>query len=180
MDKLFSIAWDDLLIPTHSVAEMMLRGTVMYLCLFLLLRFVMVRQSSTIAIADILVIVVIADAAQNAFAKEYQSITEGLVLVSTIVFWDVALNWLGYRFRTFERFLAPPPMELVRDGKMNRRNMRKELITEEELRSQLRQQGASDLAEVKRAFLEGNGEISVMKKDEGEDTQSKRKKKPIS
>src|SRR5687767_4294097 len=101
MEKLFSIGWHELLIPTHSVAEMMLRGTVMYLCLFLILRFVMVRQSSTIAIADILVIVVIADAAQNAFAKEYQSITEGLVLVSTIVFWDVVLNWLGFHFRVF-------------------------------------------------------------------------------
>jgi len=58
---------------------MMLRGTVTYLSLFIILRFVMVRQTSTIGIADILVIVVIADAAQNAFAKEYKSITEGLV-----------------------------------------------------------------------------------------------------
>jgi uncharacterized membrane protein YcaP (DUF421 family) len=179
MEKLFSIGWDELLIPTHSVAEMMLRGTVMYLCLFLILRFVMVRQSSTIAIADILVIVVIADAAQNAFAKEYQSITEGLVLVSTIVFWDVVLNWLGFHFKVFEHLLAPPPLELVRNGQMNRRNMRKELITVDELRSQLREQGVSDLNQVKSASLEPHGEISVVKKEEG-DPSGKRKKKPIS
>ena len=178
MEKLFSIAWDELLIPTHSVAEIMLRGTVMYLCLFLILRFFMLRRSSTIAIADILVIVVIADAAQNAFAKEYRSITEGLLLVLTIVSWDIALNWLGYRFKSFERLLAPAPLELVGDGKINRRNMRKELITEEELRSQLRQQGVSNLDDVKVAALEANGEISVVKKDE-DDPRGKREKKPI-
>lgn len=176
MDKLFLIAWDELLIPTHSVLEMMVRGTVMYLCLFLILRFVMLRQSSTIAIADILVIVVIADAAQNAFSKEYRSITEGVVLVMTIVFWDVGLSWLGYRFRMFAWFLEPPALELVRDGKMNRRNMRKELITEDELRSQLRQQGVSDLDEVKSAHLEGNGEISVVKMDDDAPGKKRRKK----
>jgi uncharacterized membrane protein YcaP (DUF421 family) len=101
LDKLFLVEWADLLIPTHSLAEILLRGTIMYLCLFLILRFVMLRQSSTIAIADILVIVVIADAAQNGFAKEYKSLTEGLVLVLTIVFWDMLLNWLSYHFKIF-------------------------------------------------------------------------------
>ena len=110
MEWLFRVEWAELLIPTHSLAEMMLRGTVMYLCLFLILRFVMLRQSSTIGIADILVIVVIADAAQNGFAKEYKSLPEGVVLVLTIVFWDMSLNWLGYHFKIFERLLAPLPL----------------------------------------------------------------------
>jgi uncharacterized membrane protein YcaP (DUF421 family) len=179
MEKLFSIGWGELLVPTHSLAEVMLRGTVMYLALFLILRFVMLRQSSTIAIADILVIVVIADAAQNAFAKEYRSITEGIVLVMTVVLWDIALNWLSFRFSVFQRLLAPAPLELVRDGRMNRRNMRREFITEEELRGQFRQQGVSDLADVKIACLEANGEISVVKKDE-DDSPGKGRKKRIS
>jgi uncharacterized membrane protein YcaP (DUF421 family) len=179
VNKLFSIEWAELLIPTHSVAEMMLRGTVMYLALFLILRFVMLRQSSTLAIADILVIVVIADAAQNAFAKEYQSVTEGLALVLTVVFWDMVLNWLGYRFKTFERLLAPAPLELVNQGRMNRRNMRREFITEDELRSQLRQQGVLEIEDVKAACLEANGEISVVKKDDDDQAQGKRRKKPI-
>ena len=101
MDKIFLIEWSELLIPTHSLAEIMIRGTVMYLALFLVLRFVMLRQSSTIGIADILVIVLIADAAQNGFAKEYQSVTEGVLLVLTIVFWDIFLNWLSYHFKIF-------------------------------------------------------------------------------
>jgi uncharacterized membrane protein YcaP (DUF421 family) len=178
VDKLFLIEWAELLIPTHSLAEIILRGTVMYLSLFLILRFLMLRQSSTIGIADILVIVVIADAAQNGFAKEYKSITEGIVLVLTIVFWDILLNWLSYRFKAFERLLAPAPLTLIENGRMNRRNLRKEFITEDELRSQMRQQGVSDFTEVKRACLEANGEISVVKIDSG-DSPSNKQKKPI-
>jgi uncharacterized membrane protein YcaP (DUF421 family) len=165
VDKIFLIEWAELFTPTHSLAEIVLRGTIMYLALFLVLRFVMLRQSSTIGIADILVIVVIADAAQNGFAKEYKSITEGILLVLTIVLWDTVLNWLSYHFKIFERLLAPAPLLLIENGRMNRRNMRKELITEEELRAQLRQQGVSKLGEVKRACLEANGEISVVKKN---------------
>jgi len=179
LDKLFLIDWADLLIPTHSAAEMVLRGTVMYLSLFVILRFVMVRQTSTIGIADILVIVVIADAAQNGFAKEYKSITEGIVLVLTIVFWNLFLNWISYRFKLLERLLSPAPLPLVKNGKMNRRNMRQEFITEEELMSQVRQQGIAELEQIKEACLEANGELSVIKSDEQESsTRRKSKAKP--
>ena len=177
MEWLFRIEWTDLLIPTHSVAEMMLRGTVMYLCLFLIVRFVMLRQSSTIGIADILVIVVIADAAQNGFAKEYKSLTEGIVLVLTIVFWDMSLNWLSYHFKIFERLLAPLPISLVENGRVNRKNMRKELITEEELRSQMRLQGITEVTEIKRACLEPTGDISFVKAEDELPRGNSRKKK---
>ena len=178
MDKMFLVEWGELLIPTHSIAEIVLRGTAMYLALFLILRFLMLRQSSSIGIADILVIVVIADAAQNGFAKEYKSITEGIVLVLTIVFWDFLLNWLSYRFKVFERLMAPPPLVLIENGRMNRRNMRRELITEEELRSEIRKQGISDFSEIKKASLEASGDISVVKKEEEPDV-GKKKKKPL-
>jgi uncharacterized membrane protein YcaP (DUF421 family) len=177
MDKLALVEWTELIIPTHSLAEILLRGSVMYLALFFILRFLMVRGSSTIGIADILVVVLIADAAQNAFAKDYKSITEGVLLVLTIVFWNTLLNWLSYRFKLVERLLAPAPLALIENGRLNRANMRKEFITEEELRSQLRQQGSSDEKEIKRACLEANGEISVVRFDDG--GTSKRRKKPI-
>ena len=75
MESLFRVEWAELLIPTHSLAEMMLRGTVMYLALVLVLRFLMKRRTGSLSITDLLVIVVIADAAQNGFSKEYRSIT---------------------------------------------------------------------------------------------------------
>ncbi len=176
LDVLVNIEWRELFIPTHSIAEMIVRGTLMYLGLFLIFRFIVGRQSSAIGIADILVIVLIADAAQNAFAKEYQSITEGITLVLTIVFWDFALDWLGYRSRLFGWLIKPAPLTLVQDGKMLFRNMRREMISADELRSQARQQGIGDIADVKTACLEGNGEISFIKKDEKQSTKGKRRR----
>lgn len=133
-----------------------------YLLLFVVLRFFLKRQTGVIGIADLLIIVVIADAMQNALAGEYKSITEGLALLGTIVFWNFALDWLGFHFPWFERFLRDPPLLLIQDGKMLALNMRRELITKEELMSQLRQQGCDDLGEVKRAFIEADGRISVI------------------
>jgi uncharacterized membrane protein YcaP (DUF421 family) len=57
----------------------------MYLFLFLLFRFVMRRDVGAIGIADVLLIVIIADASQNAIAGGYDSVTEGLVVVATLV-----------------------------------------------------------------------------------------------
>jgi uncharacterized membrane protein YcaP (DUF421 family) len=169
LDELINVEWRELFIPVHSIAEMIVRGTLMYLGLFLIFRFIVGRQSSAIGIADILVVVLIADAAQNAFAKEYQSITEGVTLVLTIVFWDFALDWLGYHSRFFGWLIKPPPLPLVRNGKMLFKNMRRELISPDELRSQARQQGIDDVADVKMACLEGNGEVSFIKKDSKEE-----------
>jgi uncharacterized membrane protein YcaP (DUF421 family) len=91
-----SIDWQVMLSPEHSLIEIVLRGTMMYIVLFSILRFFMKRQSGVIGIADLLVIVLIADAVQNAMANEHKSITDGTLLVLTIVFWNFAVDWLGF------------------------------------------------------------------------------------
>jgi uncharacterized membrane protein YcaP (DUF421 family) len=177
LDAITRVDWNEMFIPTHSLAEMAIRGTLMYLGIFLIFRFVVGRQSSSIGIADLLVIVIIADAAQNAFAKDYKSIPEGVTLVLTIIFWNFALDWLAYRSTFFAWLCTPAPLPLIRDGKMLRRNMRKELITTEELISQARQQGIGTIEEVETACLEGNGEVSFVKKSPEEGAKGKRRRK---
>jgi uncharacterized membrane protein YcaP (DUF421 family) len=163
-----NIDWTAMLVPEHSLLEIGIRGTIMYIVLFSILRFFMKRQSGVIGIADLLVIVLIADAAQNAMANEYKSIPEGVLLVLTIVFWNFAVDWLGYHIPLIQRFTRPPPLQLIKDGQLLRRNMRQEMITVEELMSQLRQQGIDDPAQVRKAFIEGDGRISIIRHDNGE------------
>jgi uncharacterized membrane protein YcaP (DUF421 family) len=55
---------------------------------------------------------------------------------------------------------------LIRDGKLLRKNMRRELITDEELMGMLRQKGVEDASQVKLALMEGDGEISVIRRDD--------------
>ncbi len=175
MQTLLEIDWKTMFMPTVNLGEIILRGTIVYIFLFFLMR-VMRRESGSIGITDLLVVVLIADAIQNAMSAEYKSLTEGAVLVATIAFWDYLLDWLGYRFPKLQRILHPPPLTLIKDGRMITKNMRKEMITEEELMSQLREEGVENISDVKKCFLEGNGHISVIKNDDKSDTRNKQKR----
>ena len=154
-------------LPDTSFLEIFLRGSLTYLVLFTLLRLTFNRSSSSIGVTDLLVIVLIADAAQNAMAGAYTSWTDGMLLVATIVGWAYGMDWLAYRFpATLGRFVHPAPRVLVRDGHVVRRTLDRELISDEELMTQLRLQGVEDVADVKLAAMEGNGEVSVIRRDE--------------
>jgi uncharacterized membrane protein YcaP (DUF421 family) len=180
MDSLLQVDWKSVFVPTVSLAEIVLRGTFIYLLLFFVLR-VLRREAGALGISDLLVVVLIADAAQNAMASEYKSVTEGAVLVGTIVAWDYFLDWLGFTFPAIGRLLRPAPLPLVKDGRLLRKNMRKEMITTEEMMSLLREQGVESLGEVKRCYLEGDGHISVIKNDSGNEggEDDSKKKNPV-
>jgi uncharacterized membrane protein YcaP (DUF421 family) len=160
------VDWATIFVPTVPLLETFVRGTAVYLALFILLRVVLRRQAGTVGMTDLLVIVLIADAAQNAMAANYKSVPDGVLLVATIIFWCYALDWIGYRVPAIGRFVRPPPLELVRNGRMIRENMRHELITAEELMGQIREQGIDTLSKVKSARLEGDGHISVVARDD--------------
>jgi uncharacterized membrane protein YcaP (DUF421 family) len=148
-----------------SVPELMLRGTLVYWLLFAIFRFILRRDVGAVGIADILLLVIVADAAQNAMSGGYDTFAEGAILVLTIVAWNWLLDFLSWRFAAVRRFATPPPLLLVREGVPQLRNMRREFITLRELQEKLREQGIEQMADVKKAFLEGDGQISVIKQE---------------
>jgi uncharacterized membrane protein YcaP (DUF421 family) len=150
------------------VLELMLRGTLVYWLLFCIFRFVLRRDVGAVGIADILLLVVIADAAQNAMAGGYQTVTEGGILVITIVAWNWLLDLLSYRFPAVRRFAQPNRLTLIRAGVPQRHNMRREFITIDELEEKLREQGIDKMSDVKMAYLEGDGQISVIRNSSSE------------
>jgi uncharacterized membrane protein YcaP (DUF421 family) len=160
------VDWGKVFLPDQPPLELIVRGTILYFAIFALLRFGPRRQTGTLSRTDLLVIVLIADAAQNGMAGEYMSIADGVLLVATIVFWSGAIDWLGYHVPPFERIVHPAPVTIIENGKLNVRNMRAELITTEELMTQLRLQGIEDVGLVSRAQIEGNGELSILRTDD--------------
>ena len=143
--------------------ELVARGSATYWFLFLIFRFVMRRDVGAFAIADVLLLVLIADASQNAMAGGYTSLTEGAVVVSTIVGWNFLLDWLSYRVPLLRKFAEPPPLLLVSHGRILHRNLRKEYITREDLDAKLREHGVDDVAKVKAAYMESDGNVTVVK-----------------
>ena len=159
---MLNIDWQDIFVPSVPVLEVVIRGSVMYLVLFALLRLTFRRIGGSIGLGDVLMIALVAAAAQNAIAREHRSVTDGVLLIATIAFWSYTLDWLGHHSPAFQKFYHPPPLLLVRNGRLIHRNMRLELITEDELMTQLRRAGFDNLEEVTEAFMEGDGSITFV------------------
>jgi uncharacterized membrane protein YcaP (DUF421 family) len=162
-----SVDWSELFALSVSPLELIVRGTAMYWFLFLLFRLVIRRRVGAVGISDILLLVIIADASQNAMSGDYKSITDGCVLVATIVGWNYFVDWLTYASPALQKFLEPAPLPLIDRGRLLRRNLRHEFVNEEELRAKLREHGVTDYAQVERATMESDGQVSVIKRNAG-------------
>jgi len=158
---MFDIDWHQLFVPNTSLAEIAIRGSVIYLLLFTVMRFLPRREVGGMAASDILVIVLIADAVQQGMAGKYESITEALVLAGVIFFWATVLDLVDYHFPQLN-LSEPGPVCVVSNGRLLRRNMRRQKVTVEEVMSQVRQHGLQELSEVRVAYIEGDGHFSVV------------------
>jgi uncharacterized membrane protein YcaP (DUF421 family) len=110
--------WQQLVIPSGPLLVLVVRGTMMYLALFIMLRIVLKRPTAGVSMPDVLLIVLIADAAQNGMANDYKSVMEGLVLVATILFWRCALNWLEFHVPVLGKLMEPAQLLLVENGRL--------------------------------------------------------------
>lgn len=167
-----AIDWRQIFEPTLGLGEVFVRGTIIYLSLFLILRFVAHRQAGHFGTADLLVIVLIADAAQNGFGKDYTSVTEAVVLVGTIVAWDYSIDWLAWRSDRLRPWLKVPAITLIEHGRLVEENLRREMISHDDLAGQLRANGVRATSEVELAKLEEDGRVSVIKRQPDDGNQN--------
>jgi uncharacterized membrane protein YcaP (DUF421 family) len=174
-----SVSWHELFAVTVPPLELVIRGSAIYWLLFVLFRFLLRRDVGSLGVADVLLLVLLADAAQNAMAGEYRSITDGVVLVSTIVFWNMAFDRLAFYSPALRRLLEPPLLPLVRDGRILHRNLRREYVTREELEAQLREHGIEDVSEVRAAYLESDGALSVIPRGRASRASPRRRPKTV-
>ncbi len=154
--------WSEIFRPDQPFLETVLRGSLTYLGIVAMMRVGLKRQAGSFGLGDLLLIVMIADASQNAMAGTHQSWPNGIVLVATLIGWNYALDWASYRSAKFRSLLEPEPRTLIRDGKALDQNLRREQITEEELCSELRMKGYSDYAQVREARIESGGKLSIL------------------
>jgi uncharacterized membrane protein YcaP (DUF421 family) len=157
--------WHRLFVPEMSLLEGFLRGTLIYLAICLLLRIILKRQAGKVALSDFLVIALIAGVCRNPLVRDAYSIPDGLMIVLVVLGWSYALDWLSYYSPIIHKLLHPEPNLLIRDGQVLKENLRRELMTESQLRCQLRQAGVKEPAQVDEAWMEGSGNVSVLKKE---------------
>ena len=156
--------WVAVLALETPLMELLARGSILYLVLLLFIRVMPRRTGGELATMDLIFVVLIAEAAGRSLG-DYTSMADGVVLVAVMMGWNYLLNALSFHSALARRLLASPPLQVVRDGQLLRRNMRREYLTEDELMDQLRREGIDDVAAVKAAFVEAEGKITVIPKD---------------
>lgn len=144
--------------------ELVIRGTVIYFFMFILMRIWGKKHLSEVTTFDFILLLFISEAVQNSLVDDDHSLFGGMIVITTFLIWSTILNKLTFRSRKFEMLIDGEPKIIVKDGKMIREVLRKEEITEQELYESFRENGVLDLKDVKQATIETNGHISVVQK----------------
>lgn len=149
----------------QELAEIVLRTAVVYFALLIGLRLAGKRELGQMTAFDLIVLLVIANAVQNAMVGDNTSLTGGLVAVATLLGVNWVLGQLGLRSRWLRERLRGTPTLLVHDGRLMSAHLRREGVDSEEVMQALREHGVDDLGKVKSAVLEVDGTISVIAVD---------------
>jgi uncharacterized membrane protein YcaP (DUF421 family) len=158
------IDWPGLFVPGISMLESTLRCTVVYFVLIALFRILPRRTTGDVGMMDLLLVVLIAEAANSAMASDSMSLIDGVILVITLVGWNYVINKLTFAIPVLERLISQPPLPINENGRLLRRNMSTEQITIEELEHRLRRNGIADVKSVNTATVESDGHITFVER----------------
>jgi len=142
--------------------EILLRTFVVYVTVLILLRLAGKRELGQMTPFDLVVILVIANAVQNAMTGGDNSLTGGIIAATTLTVVNIAVGRWGSYIPFFRRLVASEPRLLLRDGKPIREAMETERVDIEELEMAAREHGIADLKDVTAAVLEEDGSISII------------------
>jgi uncharacterized membrane protein YcaP (DUF421 family) len=148
---------------TLSVAwwELIVRSIIVYAVLMVLLRITGKRQVGQLAPFDLVLLLVLSNAVQNAMNGGDNSVLGGVISAVTLVTLNFALGYLTYRSKRLELLIEGQPEVLIHNGKLFEKVMARAQLTHHELNAALRQEGCVSVADVHCAILENNGTITV-------------------
>lgn len=143
--------------------DIVLRGMAVYVLVLVLMRLRGMRQLSQLEAYDFILLLIVAEATQQAMLGDDFSVTNGVLVVATLVATDHLFELVKRRSAGFRRFASGVPRLLMDDGQLLRDRMRAEGIDEDDiLQSARTTQGLEDLEQVKYVVLERNGSLSVI------------------
>lgn len=141
--------------------EIVLRGVLVYVFMLVLIRLTGKRQIGQMSPYDLILLLILSNAAQSSMIGEDSSLPGGMISALTLVAVNYAVGLLTYKSRSAERLIEGRAQIVIHDGKVFDDVMRGANITQEELMSTLREAGFFDLREVRLAVLENNGKVTA-------------------
>jgi uncharacterized membrane protein YcaP (DUF421 family) len=153
-------------LASRTLFDIAFRTGVVYLTLLLGLRLTGKRQAGQLTPFDFLLLLLLANAVQNAMTGPDTSLAGGLVAAATLVVLTFIVGWFVRRNARTERFIEGTPTILIRHGQIINVSLAREGITRDDLLRTLREHGVETVEEVRSAILEIDGTVSVIKEDE--------------
>ena len=155
-----------------GIPEIVLRTMAVYLFLLAGVRLSGKREMGQLMPFELVLLLVLSNAVQNAMVGTNSSLTGGLVAATVLLALAWGLNLLSLRHPGLRRMLVGSPTLLIAHGQVQHRNLERERLTYDDLRQILREHDASDPSQVELAILEVDGHCSVIRVggDEGAKT----------
>mgnify|MGYP000731257548 CR=1 FL=1 len=159
--------------------DIIVRATVLFFIMYLLLRMLGKRELSQVTPFELVLLIVMGDLVQQGITHNDFSITGAAIAIFTIAFWSLSLSWISYLSPRAERVLEGVPRVLVRNGELVEANMRRDRITRAELEIEMRLAGIGHIADVAWGILEPNGKISFIARTEAEPSKQEDEDKSV-
>ncbi len=155
----------------QELLGIIVRVSILYIYVLILLRLTGKRSIGSISPLDFLTALVVGDLFDNIFWGT-SPLSSGLVAVAVIIGLHALTSFAGYSSHALSLLLfGSDPVRVVHNGSFDRAGMDSQRTTEGEVRSQLRLKGEDHLKEVREAFWELNGQLSVLKKADAKEAQ---------
>ena len=147
-----------------SVGEHIVRGVLVYVFLFVLLRLVGKKHVGELAPFDLLVLLILSETVQNSLVGDDTSLIGGLISAATLVVLAYGISILTFSSKRLERAIEGTPKILIRHGHRRAAELQRQRITKAELLEALRNHGCANITDVRVAILENDGTITVIKR----------------
>ncbi len=142
--------------------ELVIRATVVFWFLWLIVRGTGKRSLAELTPLDLLLVVVIGDLVQQGVTQEDMSVTGAMVAVSVFVVWTLVADAMARRSAKATKLLAGEPVIIVHHGQPVTERMERERVTLDNLKEAARIEGIADLSQVEIAILETDGKFSFI------------------
>lgn len=142
--------------------EIVIRCVAIYFFMLVALRVFGKKELSQLNTADVILILLISNAVQNAMVGNNTSLWGGIVAAGVLFFINFILKRLMFKYKKFGEFMLEKPEILVHNGKLDFKTLSKLNITNDELKEAMREHGVEHFADVKLAMLEIDGNISII------------------
>ena len=145
--------------------ESVIRAAIVYVVLMLLFRIAGKRSLAEVTSFDLVLLLIISEATQQAMIDNDNSMTNALLLVSTLIGMNILLSVVSKRWKALDKWIEDVPLVILKNGQPIRERMRKERIDENDILEAARaSEGIERLDQIKFAILERTGHITIVPK----------------